>query len=261
MSQSDVDLILSTTVSCNSEPALKLFEWSRVPVGSWDRSAFWVTHYRGFVRSVLSLKSAPLPTLLSYPVSAALFCRDRLMNTERNLHEGNSSLERCFSFDQRFDDFWEELKRQNYGVLLSHRTRETLEWHFRYSLASQQAWILTASEGSRLVAYAIFDRQDNEACRLKRIRLVDFQALKGSENVLPSAIGWMLRQCRADGIHILENVGCWLDRPDLPRLEAPYHRTLPSALYYYKANDPYLAETLTDPAVWAPSTFDGDASL
>jgi hypothetical protein len=75
------------------------------------------------------------------------------------------------------------------------------------------------------------------------------------------ALASMLRTCRKEGIHILENVGCWLDRPGLPKIPTAYHRTLPSALYYYKAADRDLAATLANSNVWAPTTFDGDASL
>jgi hypothetical protein len=32
-------------------------------------------------------------------------------------------------------------------------------------------------------------------------------------------------------------------------------------VYYYKARERQLSETLRDPAVWAPSSFDGDSSL
>jgi hypothetical protein len=31
--------------------------------------------------------------------------------------------------------------------------------------------------------------------------------------------------------------------------------------YYYRTPSPTLAEALTDPATWAPSEYDGDASL
>jgi hypothetical protein len=261
MNQKQTDLVLSTTVSANSEPVLKLFEWSKAPSGRWDQSTFWITNYRGFVKSVLNLKSVPLAGPLSYPVSAALFCRDLFKRRWRSPGDSRFELELCTGFDRRFDDFWEELKRDKHDVLLPHRNRETLAWHFRSALMQRRCWILTASEGARLVAYAIFDRQDNAAWGLKRIRLVDFQALNGSENVLSSAIGWMLRKCREERIHTLENVGCWLDRPGLPKLNAPHHRTLSSTVYYYKAIDKELSETLKDPAVWAPTTFDGDASL
>ena len=261
MSQKDTDLIVSTTVSSNSEPALKLFEWSKAPVGTWDQASFWITDYRGFVNSVLKLKSVPLPGLITYPVAAGLFVWDLFRDGAALRHGGNADLEVCSAFDDRFDEFWDELKRQNRNVLLASRTRETLAWHFRYPLMRQRLWILAATRGSRLVAYTIFDRQDNEACGLKRVRLVDFQALKGYESNLYPALASMLRTCRQQGMHILENVGCWLDRPGLPKIPAAYQRTLPSALYYYKAADPAFAATLANPEVWAPTTFDGDASL
>jgi hypothetical protein len=36
---------------------------------------------------------------------------------------------------------------------------------------------------------------------------------------------------------------------------------MPSWRFYYKACEPQLAEALKAPEVWAPSSFDGDASL
>jgi len=40
----------------------------------------------------------------------------------------------CPGFDNRFDDFWSELKQQNDNILLACRSRETLAWHFRSPL-------------------------------------------------------------------------------------------------------------------------------
>lgn len=261
MSQNDTDLFMTTTASANSEPALKMFEWSKVPTEEWNKSAFWVTNYPGFAKSVLNLKSVPMPEFLSYPVSAALFCRDILRHSETRLNGSNSDLELSPGFDHRFDEFWGELKQQNHNVLLPNRSQETLAWHFRLPLMRRQLTILSKSKGSRLVAYAIFDRQDTPAWGLKRIRLVDFQALNDFENILPSAISWMLRKCRQDGIHILENVGSWVNLSKLPQLPKPYYRALPATLYYYHAPNKLLSETLNNPAVWAPTTFDGDASI
>jgi len=258
--QKDVDLLVSTTVSSSSEPALKLFEWCRTPVGTWDKSVFWITNYRWFAKTVLSLKSVPFARVISYPVSAALFCREKFKAAGAAPKASTTEIERCADFDSRFDQFWEELKEQNDNVLLAVRTRETLAWHFQYSQMRRSVWILTARKGSRLVAYAV-DRQDNIPSGLKRVRFVDFQALKGSEEALRSAVCWMLHQCREQGIYILENVGCRLERPGLPSIPAPDNRTLPSSSYYYKASDSDLCETLKDAAVWAPSSFDGDASL
>ena len=261
LSQKDVDFFISTTVSSWAEPAFTVFQSSRLPVGTWNKSAFWISNYRGFSYSVLRRTSIPLATLISYPLSAALFCRDRFITAGMRAHGSTADLELCSEFDGRFEEFWEELKHQNDNILLAVRTRETLRWHFRNSLSRGSARILAASKGSRLIAYAIFDRQDNFVLGLKRARLVDFQAVHGAEEVLRSVLCWMLHKCWEEGIHVLEVKGCWLDRQGLPRILAPYHRTFASWAYYYKANEKELRETLKDPKVWAPSSFDGDASL
>ena len=262
MRQKNIDLFIFTTVSSASEPSYRtVFRFSRVPVGKWDKSDFWITNHRGFSQSALTMKSIPLAKVMSYPVSAALFCWDRFSDPGLRVNGASSEIELCSDFDNRFDEFWEELKHQKDNALLAVRTRETLAWHFRYSLMRQNVWILAASKGSRLIAYAIFDRLDNLAIGLKRIRLVDFQALNGGEKVLGSALCWMLDKCRKEGIHVLEISGCWLDRTNLPQISAPYERNLSSWSYYYRAIDKNLSEPLADPKVWAPSSFDGDASL
>jgi hypothetical protein len=262
MRQEGIDLIICTTVSSASESSYdRGFRFSRVPVGTWDKSAFWITNYRGFSQSALNLKSVRSSRLMSYPVSAALSCWDGLRGVRLRDPGASCEIRLCSEFDSRFDAFWEESKLQGTTELLAVRTRDTLAWHYRYSLLQRNVWILTASHGSRLVAYAIFDRRDNLALGLKRIRFVDFQALKGWAKELGSLLWWVLRKCREEGIHVLENDGCWLNRPGLPLIPAPYQRSLNAWMYYYKAIDKNLSDALTHPDAWAPSSFDGDASL
>jgi hypothetical protein len=259
--QRDIDLFVCSNVSSVSEPFTRHLGFAQVPVGDWYRSAFWITNHPGFAQVALRLKSVPMARTMAYPISTALICWDRC-NIRWERHRSSiGEIERCWEFDSRFDDFWNELQHQKENVLLAVRTRETLAWHFRNTLVRQRVWILASHKGPRLIAYAIFDRQDNPAIGLRRVRLVDFQAHRGSEDALLSALSWMLHKCREDGIHMLEVSGCWLNRPGLPRIVAPYHRTLPSWSYYYKATDPELSALLRDPKVWAPSSFDGDASL
>ena len=96
---------------------------------------------------------------------------------------------------------------------------------------------------------------------MKRIRLVDFQALNSFKKELGSILCRMLQKRQAAGIHVLENVGCWLDRTGLPQIPTPHRRTLSCWMYYYKAFDKDLCKTLGDPKVCVPTSFDGDASL
>ena len=261
--QKGIDLLVFTTVSPDAEPLLNSLRFSQVPVGTWNTSAFWIVSNVNVSRSILRAKSVPFVRALCYPVAGVLSCHEifRRLRITKPVTAPSYGVEQASEFDARFDQFWEELKHQNEDVLLAVRTRETLAWHFQDALSRQNAWVLAASNGQRIIAYAAFDRQDNRALGLRRIRLVDFQALKGSENALPLLLSSALSKCRQRRIDMMEIVGDWLNRPNLPEIIAPYQRKLSSWIWYYKAKDTHLSETLREPRAWAPSLFDGDASL
>ena len=258
--QPTVDLYVNNTISVASMPAITVFGCSRVPLGVWDEAAFWVTDHRAFVKSVLKRQGKPFANALSYPLSAALLLKERF--TGSALSPGDVEVRACSNFDERFDDFWNELRRRHPHLLLAVRTREVMTWHFKYALADNRAWIATVIDGGRLIAYAVFDRRYKRHIGLHRARLVDFQSLDGTTELLPAIISWALGKCRAEGIHMLESFGRWLEPGELLDVIAPYRRKLSGAwLHAYRANDARLANQLRDRRAWAPSLFDGDASL
>ncbi len=259
INQRGVDLFVTTTNSAASTPGVNAFGCHRVPAGVWDESAFWITDHRGFLESFLRLRNYPLAKPLSYPLSAAVFLKDHL--TRRTWNAGDVEVRACAAFDERFDDFWVALKRANPHLLLADRRREVLEWHYKHLLLRNRLWIAAVVDASRMIAYAVFDRSDKSAIGLKRVRLVDFQSLDGRPTLLLSLVSWALQKCRAEGIHVLEYFGCWLEKGELLDTVAPYRRRLPAWIFMYRAADPALAESLKDRQVWAPSLYDGDASL
>ena len=126
-----------------------------MPVGNWNRSAFWITNYRGFARSALSRKSGAAP-LLTYPVAASLFLKDRLAHRTVRV-----SLR--VNFEQGFDGidiFWNQLRERKRELLLGARSREILDWHFRYPMQRKQLYILSIMDRDQLIAYSIFYRKD-----------------------------------------------------------------------------------------------------
>jgi hypothetical protein len=258
--QQGVDLLLCSTVSAASEPAYPAFRWSKVPVGQWDASDFWITNYGGFAEAAAKMRALPMPGLAAYPLSVGFFCLDRFgygAGGERPAVE----IEPCAGLDGRFDEFWLNLQSEHPGALLAVRTREILAWRFEQMLRRKHGWVLACSERGRMVAYAVFDRNDNPKWSLTRVRTIDFQALRGYETTLQSALLWMLVKCRQDGIDVVENPGCWLDLVGVPRLRGVRRRTLPSWSFYYKTAARSLGEELKDSRVWRPSLFDGDVSL
>ena len=259
INQAGVDLFVTTTLSALSAPGVGTFECQRVPAGVWDESAFWITGYRGFARSWLTLRGWPLGGLVGPPLGAAMFVGERLRRRRRPAAGGE--VQACAGFDDRFDQFWQELKERHPHLLLAERTREVLEWHYRALLLSDRLWIAAVTEGPRILAYAVFDRSDKPAIGLKRVRLVDFQSLDGGPALLSPLLSWALSRCRDEGIHTLEYFGRWLGPGEPVDRLAPYRRKLPTWIFVYRANDPALAERLKDPQVWCPTLYDGDASL
>ena len=259
INQPSVDLYLNNTVNSNSANAVTAFDCSRVPIGLWDESAFWITNYQGFVEQVLATKTHGLAKPLSYPFSAAAFLKDRL--TTKGLRAGEVEVKSVTVFDDRFDDFWTDLKRMNPHVLLAVRTREVLEWHFKYALLDNRLWIATVEENTRVMAYAIFERRDSRAFGLTRMSLVDFQSLDGSTALMEPLLCWALRRCQNEGMHLLEVVGRRLEEREFIETVAPHRRKLDSWRFVYRANNPSLATALRDPHTWAPCLFDGDATL
>lgn len=262
--QKHADLCIANTVKRESCGSLTAFGVSRVPRGSWDESCVWITEYTSFVASWLSRKKYPMPRILSRPVSAALFLRDVVIKHRirmKSMGYRNLEIKPCDNFDERFDCFWETLRAENPNKLLAVRTRPILEWHFSQALRENRLWIATAVDGSRLCAYAIFLVQRPAADAVRRVKLVDFQAISGKAELFYPILTWALDRCRLDGLHLLESIGlCVPGMKDVGGL-APYHIKQDAWTYWYKACDRTLAGALSDPDVWAPSLFDGDASV
>jgi hypothetical protein len=258
INQPDVDLYVNNTVTEASASAVSAFGCERVPVGRWDRSGVWDTHRQRYFETRLLQRHWPLAGPLSYALSAPVSFIDRLRSA--TLSEGDVEVSACSGFDERFDDFWTDVRTIHAHRLLAVRTREMLQWHYRYALRNGDVWILVVRERGGLAAYATFQRYDRPVWGT-RMRLVDFQSLDGSPALLPPLLARALRACRAEGIHALEVMGRWLGPGELLETAAPTPRELPTWKFVYRANTPALAASLSGPAAWVPSLYDGDASL
>ncbi len=259
--QTGADLFINTTVNALAVDAFTTFGSSRVPLGDWENAAYWITNYSGFANTALRLKGVAAAGLLSRPAGAILRMKDLFRSKKIPKTALKYEIDCVQQFDPRFDTFWNDLKRANPQKLLCHRDTQTLTWHFAAPIRAHHLWVFTATSQNLVRAYCILKRQDHPQSGLTRMRLVDYQNLDPSHDILPALLQAALARCRAEKIHSLEHVGCALPKMTAFDQYAPYRRKLPAWPFYYCATDPALNETLRDPAVWDPSTFDGDASL
>ena len=256
--QENVDLFLTNTVNGNAANAFSTFGSLRVPLGNWAAACFAITSYRGFAQSALRIKGLPLAGVLCYPAAGLLLLKDRLLAKPIPRTDIDVVLTR--TFDERFEKFWETLCARS-EVLIAARSRAVLEWHFSASLDKDELWILTASRQGQIHAYAVFQRRDEPQYGLTRMRMVDFQTLDEPDRYCAAFVQRAHQECRAQGIHVLEHVGCDLPKVRIFEKSAPYRRTLPSWSFFYRTRDRNLARDLAPPEAWAPSSYDADASL
>ncbi|MBV9760555.1 MAG: hypothetical protein JO340_08325 [Acidobacteriaceae bacterium] len=260
-SQKAVDLYLTTSLNNEAFEGFQTFAPSRVPVGDWDRSRFWITNYSGFAFSWLKMNKVPFASALKYPLSAGMILKDILEGKRFQSSDKGHELRFCAGFDEGFDIFWNELKKRRRHVLLGERTRDVLQWHFKYALMRYEAWIVCSFKQSRLCAYSIFYRQDNTRLGLTRMRLADFQTLEDDHSLLLNMLLCVLDRCRKTGIHMLEIVGISRENAQVVDLAKPYRRKLGSWLSFYKTANSQLVSSLSDANTWDLSCFDGDTSL
>jgi hypothetical protein len=257
--QKDADMNVIATPSPITAALCSQLGWSRVPVGKWNRSQFWIANYSRAIRGYLC---AEFPQFIARAAGAILApplqLRDSL--ARRQSLKSDYHLEWRQSFDDRFDRMWEELKEQRPGLLLGSRDSETLRWHFKGSLKQNRIWILTASRGPRLVGYAVLERRKIQFLDLERALLIDFQTVVTDPALSQGMIDHALSRCHREGVHILENMGCWLEKLQ-PVSHPPYHRSLETWCYLFRVANPQLQDDLRSPDAWYPTQYDGDASL
>lgn len=256
--QSRVNLFLNTTVNAQAAEAFGVFGSSRVPVGDWSRAAFFVTRYRAFAESALRIKRIALPRLLSYPTALGLYIKEQL--TARRLPRKDVPVQFSRQFDEHFDAFWAALSERS-DALLAVRSHAVLNWHFSASLSKNELWVITVSQNGALQAYGIFQQRDEPQFGLKRMRLVDFQALHSKADFCAAILRRALEEAKRQGIHALEHVGCDLENTRVFDDFAPYRRNLPGWSTFYLTEDTELAQSLGDPRAWSPSSYDGDSSV
>jgi hypothetical protein len=123
-----------------------------------------------------------------------------------------------------------------------------------------RVWIYTAARNGLLRAYCILKR-DELPGNITRMRVIDYQSLERDEDLLPGLLETARRRCVAEGIGMLEHLGCGLPKMRSLDQHAPYRRKIRNWPFFYRVPDPALTAELSKPEAWDPSAFDGDVSF
>ncbi len=267
LSEPGVDLVIHTTARPPADQVYLALKHKKMPVENFQQALFWILDRQGFFKSFLKKKNLGFLSSFSFLAEHGISVAEKLMGkTERRARlAGGLSIQWIKSFDIKFDVFWKELLQKKSKILLGSRDREALTQHFQRAIDQNRAWVATCEQAGRLVAYAVFFRQDHPGFGLKRIRLVDFQSICESDSQTADVLNQVIQRAvllfRTHRFHMLEVVGFNGTVRTTLEKTAPYRRQLESWPYFYRSQIAGLELELAQPIVWEPTLFDGDASL
>jgi hypothetical protein len=249
------DLILNTTASRDTSKLMQAFRLDRMPLEWFNEPLFWILDYRQFAAAALRKKgysSAAGAGALAAGLGmyAADAIRGRLARSKTDTQ--GFTVEVASHFDERFDVFWEELRRTQ-DRLLRVRDAKSLSWTFGLS----KHWILTAEKNGRLAGWLVLRTADNPRYGLKAIQAADLQTLDDDPACVRALAGRAIALGRELKAHMLEIAG--FNRAKRSVLEdlGPYRRQLDHFPYFYKPRSE-LRAALSRPEAWDPSISDGD---
>lgn len=259
LSQDGADLFLSTTANHISARVLQAYGHHRVPTPWYNDRLVWVLNYPRLAGSMLHRRGWPFGSVLRHPVALGMWVYDALRKRGRIPRTG-ISLGTPTSFDDRFDAFWQKLRRRA-NRLLRVRSADHLNWHLRQALGEDRVWIHTAEADAGMVGYAVFVRDAKPTSGLVWAQLADVQTLDAPPEVMPALLLTGIETCRRNGVDLLEVRGFAADTRRAIEEHAPYRRQETADSYFYMAKDDVLAKQLAAPELWDPCPLDGDILL
>jgi len=260
LQQTGVDLFLNTTANQNASNFLEAMRIARVPVEECDICLYWITDPKGFAESALRKLNAPFAKTLSYPGGLVLSAANRLTTGALRSWSAGVTVQQISNIDERFDQFWEERRREN--VLRLRRDSSALTWTLTCARRDgRKVWTLATVNGGKISGYGIFLLLENAEIGLKRMRVMDLQVDQGDKKSTAAIIAEAVKICGEEGVQVLEAIGFNSSKRAIFEEFGARRRQLTNWRYYYKAKSPSLAEKLSVTGVWDPCNLDGDGCL
>jgi hypothetical protein len=265
-SQTEPDVLISTTANEAAGMVYKLFGAQKIPQPAYDEQLLWVLNLSRFTQSYLRTRGgSPLFSLLGgVLLTPVMAVEARLHKRRPKKPTGSLSLRlvRTADIGAEFDELWLRVTNERPDCMLAIRSSAALRWRFGHACAAEkQARVICALRHERVVGYIVIVREHSRRLNLERYRIVDVVVEGNEPAVLDSLFAAAYHQAANDRADFLDMIGFPREIRRHVMMANPYVRRLPAWLFWYKANDPELRESLVDEKSWYASSFDGDASL
>jgi hypothetical protein len=261
--QKSVDLFISSSAIEATGKIALAFKAATLPQSDYDTLLFWVIRPYGFARVLvekLNINSVLTPIASFF--TALAIASDKVVR-QRWPRQSRSTLAVSEmspdAIESSFETLWAE-KLTERTRLYADRTPAALRWHFYIPGDKGCARVLCCRKGEKLEGYAVV-RSDTDDNGLRKSIIADMLVRQDDPAVVQALWVAAYEHAKDVGSHVLEVLGFPSDIRAVSSGWNPYRRKYPACPYYYKATDPVLHKTLSDPEAWYACPFDGDATL
>lgn len=262
--QGDVDLLLNTTAGPETAKIFEYLKFVPLPQSGFQRSFYWVLRARPFVTSaLLRMSSRPFASLVGGGVLSPAFAAFNRIRVQRPRgRRGSPAIEvrRSDGIGPEFDELWQS-KTAHSDTLWATRDSSTLQWHFSADNKEHAPVMICAHDAGRLTGYMAVVRQDTSNLRLNRARVADLFVVDDDAATIEALLGTACDVARAGGASMLEAIGFPERIQRVFRASRPYQLWNDAIPFWYKASDPGVHRTLSDPGRWYACLYDGDGAL
>jgi hypothetical protein len=251
--QPGADICIVGSASPVTSEILTRLKVARIPAPGYDDPLLWAVRPRVFAAAALRRKQIQGAGLLAWPAGVAIGLADLVNGSGRG--RVSSTVRQMQAFDERFDSFWERLRRGS-TRLRAVRSRAVLAWRFQSAMAKGEASVLVSEREGNLVGYAVLVHRDSPELGMKTFDVADLQSLENDTMILQDLLLSSIRVAREGGAGMLK----LLTGDATKRLAAvslkPHSYHVPLWQMYFKSTNPQIAQQLSLPDLWDFCPFD-----
>ena len=251
--QCNVDICIVSSASPVTSELLSRLKLPRIPAPDYDRPLLWATHARLFAGGALRKRGIKAAEALAWPAGAALALADLMGRVARA--KPSSQVSRLTGFDERFDGFWERVRRGP-RRMRAIRTRSAMEWRFEAATKEKAMVILVSERDQGISGYALLVRRFSPDLRLSMYDVADLQALNDEPSTYRDLLLGALDAARSEGVAALKLLTSHAVKRAVAAELRPHSYHVPVWQLFFKARDPDLALKLSSADLWEVSLFD-----
>ena len=261
MSQKNIDFYIGTTANFKTATALTTFGWSEMPERKYTEKLYIILNSQKVINSYFKKKEINVNTLITniiFYLFYIIFYRKinywKKIELKKNIFTYNK-------FNNKFDNFWDKLKKVNKNTFMFNRSSEWINWHLNHQFNNDKALIITEEINNEIIGYSICLFKNIDKINLKKAILIDFVSLDDNCETYLNLLLQSIKESKKRECHLFEIVGFNNKKREIINSIKPFLKKSSFSPFYFKSNNSKLNKILSNENSWDPSELDGDSII